>query len=111
MIVDLLFFEGCPNHGPTLDLIGEVLAEQQVAAKIRKIEVADEDDVHTNRFLGSPTVRVDGVDIEPSARSLDRYGMTCRVYHRGDAVTGTPPRQLIEDAIRSAVDAERQHVD
>ena len=91
-----------------MDLIGEVLADAQVAAEIREIEIADDEDVRTNKFLGSPTVRIDGVDIEPAARARDGYGMTCRVYRIGDEATGTPPRRLIEDAIRNAAVAERQ---
>ena len=111
MIIDLLYFDGCPNHGPTLDLIADVLVAERILAEVREIQVADESDVRKNKFLGSPTIRVDGVDIEPHARSLNRYAMTCRVYHGGDCMTGTPPRQLIEDAIRSAAGAERQRVD
>ena len=100
MIVELLFFEGCPNHGPTLDLIREVLSEEQLAAEIHEIEVANEDDVLSNRFLGSPTVRVDGVDIEPSERARDRCGMTLRVYLVGADITGRPPHPPPADALR-----------
>jgi len=47
------------------------------------------------RFLGSPTIRVDGKDIEPAARGRTHFGMSCRMY----GSSGVPPRELVEAAL------------
>jgi hypothetical protein len=99
MDIDLLYFAGCPHVDATLDLIDDVLAEQGLHARISRIEIKDGDDAERQRFPGSPTVRVDGVDIDPSQREADRFGMLCRVYRDGAALRGIPPRAMIERAI------------
>ncbi|MEO7144953.1 MAG: hypothetical protein ABI165_15760, partial [Bryobacteraceae bacterium] len=50
-------------------------------------------------FLGSPTVRIDGVDIERSARQRTSFGMMCRTY---DGSGGVPSEELIRRAITEA---------
>ena len=50
------------------------------------------------RFLGSPTVLIDGLDIDPTARDRTDYAMVCRLYDR----SGVPPAEMIADAIREA---------
>ena len=50
-------------------------------------------------FLGSPTVRIDGLDIEPSARQRTDFGMMCRRY-KGSG--GVPSEDLIHSAITAA---------
>jgi hypothetical protein len=57
--------------------------------------VADANAARELRFLGSPTVRINGMDIEPSARSRNYYGMMCRTYDGG----GVPPEDLIRMAV------------
>jgi hypothetical protein len=51
-------------------------------------------------FVGSPTVRVDGLDVDPAANALDTYGLRCRVYDVGGHVDGAPPSTWIEAALR-----------
>lgn len=80
MEVAVLYFEGCPNHRPVVEMVRRLVAEHGLDADVREIEVSPED-VERRRFLGSPTVQVDGVDIEPAARARTDYAMSCRVYH------------------------------
>ena len=54
------------------------------------------------RFLGSPTVLVDGVDVEPSARNSDQIGFGCRIYTCGDKRVGVPGEDLIRAALIEA---------
>ena len=53
------------------------------------------------RFLGSPTVRVDGKDIDPGAGDRSDYGLKCRLYRSGEETSGLPPEEWIVEAIRS----------
>ena len=102
MIVDVLYFEGCPNHTAARALVESVLLEHGLTAEVRDVEVVDPEDAVDKRFLGSPTVRVDDVDVDPSAAYLDRFGLMCRVYRHGNLVSGVPPRRMMEDALQIA---------
>lgn len=97
MKVQVLFFEGCPNHQPTVRLAREVVAELGLDAQVEEVEVRTSEDVKRLRFLGSPTVLVDGIDIEPSARGRTDFGFCCRTFNG----SGMPPRAILADAIRT----------
>ena len=96
MRIEVLFFEGCPNHGSTVQLVRDVTAAQGVDAELVEVEVRSPEEATRLRFLGSPTVRVDGVDAEPAAHADRDVGLGCRIYTNG---TGVPPRELLEAAI------------
>jgi hypothetical protein len=102
VIVDILFVEGCPNHAPARDLVECILSENGSTAKIRDVEVIDATDARVKKFVGSPTIRVDGVDVDPSAMELDSFGMTCRLYRQNELLSGVPPREMIERALENA---------
>lgn len=94
MTIEVLYLGGCPNYPPTLALIREVVAECGVHARVIPVEVKDSADAERRRFLGSPTVRVNGVDIEPAARGRSDYGWGCQRY----GTAGVPPREMIAAA-------------
>ncbi len=99
MQIDVLYFQGCPHYEPTLALVREVASELGIETGIRAIEVRSPDEAIARRFLGSPTVQVDGVDIEPARREDTDFTMSCRRY--GDR--GVPPRALLEAAFDAAI--------
>ena len=96
-MIEVLYFAGCPNHEPTLSLANEVLSELGLSAEIREVEVRTAEDAERLRFLGSPSVRVDGKDIEPGAESRREYALSCRIY--GDS--GLPPKVLLVAALEA----------
>ncbi len=106
MIVQVLYFTGCPNHTRTVELAREVIAEIGLDAEIEEVEVASDDDAAQLRFLGSPTVLVNGVDIEVGARARMDFGFSCRTY---DGL-GVPPRALMVAAVESAAAEEGRDV-
>ncbi len=93
MNIRVLFFAGCPNHDATVALIRDVADALGSDVEIDEVEVKGPEDARRLRFLGSPTVQVDGVDIEPAHRGPVE-SMSCRLYGR----SGIPPRALIEAA-------------
>lgn len=99
--VSVLFFQGCPNHRPTVEMARVVVGELGLDAEVEEIEVTTPDDVERLRFLGSPTVQVDGVDIESAARSRTDYAMSCRLYGTPD---GLPSREMLLAALDAAHD-------
>ena len=96
--IRVLVFQGCPNDQPTIALIKEVLRERGLAASVDRVEVTAETAAEL-RFLGSPTVQVNGTDIEPAARARTAFGLSCRTY---PGTGGVPPRALVEQAIGAA---------
>jgi hypothetical protein len=78
--VDILYFEGCPNYEPTRALIERLARQLRVEPEIELVEVADPEAAVALRFLGSPTVRVNGVDVEPGAEERRDFAFSCRIY-------------------------------
>lgn len=102
MQVDILYFEGCPNSGVALERVRDTLASERIVADVRMIEIRDAEHAIARRFLGSPTIHIDGRDAEPEARLRDDYGYMCRTYRASDdSVAGAPPRELILKALRT----------
>lgn len=95
MRVDILKFDDCPNVGPTVERVKHVAARLGVEIDLHLIHVASHEDALRERFLGSPTVRVDGVDIDPAASTRSDFSLSCRVYGR----EGTPPEAMIAAAL------------
>lgn len=102
MKVEVLYFSDCPNHAPAVSRLREVLRQEHAAAELIEVEVKDAAAAQRLRFVGSPSIRIDGQDIEPAARVADRFGMMCRTYVDGGRPTGVPPPGLIRDAVREA---------
>ncbi len=101
MNVRILYFEGCPNHEPTVDLVRDVLAGAGADADVEIVEVKDAEDAKRLHFFGSPTVQVDGVDIDPGVRESTDYAFGCRMY----GTSSVPPRRLLEEAISGGTKA------
>jgi len=100
MKIDVLYFAGCPNHKPTVERVRQVINRLGVAADVREVELTQDDDPAAMKFIGSPTVLIDGRDIDPSQRAGAGYGFGCRTFDGA----GVPPVEMIEQAVREASD-------
>ena len=99
--IEIIFFEGCPHSDVALERAREAVALEGVAANVRMVEILGTDDAITRRFLGSPTIQVDGEDVELAARVRNDYGFMCRTYRDSDGnVAGAPSVELISTAIK-----------
>jgi hypothetical protein len=106
--VELLYFEGCPGFQPTLSLLKQVLDEEEIPARVQIILVDSEESANKYRFQGSPSIRVDGEDIEPEARSSTDFGMKCRIYDNEGVPGGVPAKRKILEAIRNSIKKQAQ---
>jgi hypothetical protein len=97
--IELLYFDGCPNHEAFVPHLRELLTGARIDATIELRRVESVEDAERECFLGSPTVRVDGRDVDPGAQQRSDYGMKCRLYATEDGLRGTPPDAWILDAI------------
>ena len=57
-------FDECPSYLQALNNLKESLRLEQVPDAVQMVKVADATDAQTKRFLGSPTIRIDGVDVK-----------------------------------------------
>ncbi len=102
MHVELLFWEGCPSHAKALSELRAAMAELSLDPdEVVVREVDTEAAAAAERFVGSPTIRIDGVDIQPPDE--EPVGLTCRVYRRRDGrISPTPDPADVRDALRDA---------
>jgi hypothetical protein len=98
--VEVLVFDGCPNVDVALGRARAAVSSANVPVDVRVVRVESEEEARRLRFLGSPTVRVDGVDIEPGAKDRDDFGLQCRVYSVGGRLEGAPPAEWIVAVLR-----------
>ncbi len=97
--VELLYFDGCPNHDELLARVTRLLARSATPTRLVLHEITDEQSAQRARFLGSPTVRVDGRDIEPDAATRIDFAVRCRLYRTPDGLRGIPPDAWILAAL------------
>jgi hypothetical protein len=99
-LVEILYFDGCPNHQETRELVERVSDELGLRPELRLVDVEDEDAARRLRFLGSPTVRVDGRDVEPHADERGDYALACRVYRTESGLAGQPDEAWVRAALQ-----------
>jgi hypothetical protein len=100
MKVELLWWEGCPSYPETLDDLRRVLREERVDAEVELVEVESDEQARAERFPGSPTVRLNGVDALPPAET-EPFSLTCRVYRLSDGrISATPDPEDLREAVR-----------
>ena len=103
MTIEIFYFADCPNSVPAFERVRAALESQHILAEVRMVEVYDQEEAAAYRFLGSPTIRVDGKDVEREARSRRDYGFMCRTYSTPSGKTGMPSMQMIMGAISEQV--------
>lgn len=77
MRIEVLYVPGCPNYQPAVVLVREVLASESLQADVHGVAVSSDEGAKVLRFPGSPTIRIDGDDVEPSHASS--FGLSCRL--------------------------------
>ena len=100
MKIELLYWKGCPSYPEAQELLASVLRERGVEADVELREVTTDEEARELRFPGSPTIRVDGADVDPAGADA-RPALTCRIYHLEDGrVSPVPSREQLEAALR-----------
>jgi hypothetical protein len=96
--IQLLFWEGCPSHPEALAMLESVLAERGIDVPVEVHEVVTDDEAAELHFPGSPTILIDGRDIDPAGAEAPP-SLTCRVYWLADGrPSPVPSREQLEDA-------------
>jgi hypothetical protein len=100
MKIEVLYFDGCPSHEATVELVRDTVSRLDLDADIIEVDVETDEQARQLEFIGSPSIRIDGVDIEPNAHADATVGRGCRVYPTPDGLSGKPSRSMIEAALR-----------
>ena len=98
----MLSFAGCPNKRAATRLAQDVARSVTPPVPVELVEITSHEQAMEQRFLGSPTIQVDGRDIDPGADSHSPVAFACRVYHTPDGSRGVPPRRWLVDALSEA---------
>jgi hypothetical protein len=94
MKIEVLYVPGCPNYQPAVERLEKVLASESLRADIEGIPVGTEVEAKALGFPGSPTVRVNGTDVEPNL--MNAVGLACRLYANSG---GVPSEEMLRMAL------------
>ena len=110
-LVEILYLDGCPNHEAARALVERVDRELGADAEVRLLNVHDQETATLLRFLGSPTIRVDGVDVDPHTEQRTDYALACRIFTTEHGPAGRPDERWVRDALATAANSERHGVE
>jgi hypothetical protein len=97
--IELLWIQECANHRAARQMLEEVVAEVAPGARIIDVDTTDPTVAERVRFPGSPTIRVDGRDVDSTYTDSGGYTPRCRLYRTDAGSRGLPERRWIVDAL------------
>jgi hypothetical protein len=101
-LVEILYFDGCPHYERARTLVERVSHELGIEPELRLIDVPSDEAARRLRFYGSPTVSVDGEDVDPQTSERKEFGRSCRIYRTEAGFAGQPDERWIRDALERA---------
>jgi hypothetical protein len=102
MRIDFYYSRATGRSGPAEDALRQAIEATGAEAEVQFIEVYDSEDARQKKCLGSPSIRVDGVDVEYGEREPDEYQAGARYYNTPDGWKPYPHARLIANAILEA---------
>ena len=103
LVIEVLYVQHCPNFPAGLALVQRVLAELGLDAEVHTTMITDQAAAERARFVGSPTVRVNGRDVDPEGELAGEYTLECRLYWHQHRLAGYPTEHAVRQALlRSA---------
>lgn len=100
MKIEFLWFDDCPSHVAARRLLKEAMLACGIDAPVDEINASDPVVAERVKFPGSPTIRINGADIEPGFIDPGDYTPRCRLYARNSGLKGVPERRWIEERLK-----------
>jgi hypothetical protein len=98
--VEFLYWQDCPSHAEALERLRKVMGDIGDRSPIELTEVLTENDAERLSFPGSPTIRIDGKDVDPSGAEQMGTALTCRIYRLEDGrFSPLPSERMIRQAL------------
>jgi hypothetical protein len=101
-LIEVLYVQDCPHYQQTIAMVERVLGELGIDAELRTTLIVDQGAADRTRFPGSPTVRVDGHDVEPGSEPATEYLVGCRLYRLEHRFDGQPEERWVREALQRA---------
>ena len=98
-LVEVLYFDGCPNHDAAIALVERLGDELGIEPQVRLVNVPDPAAAQRLRFLGSPTIRVGGRDVDPHSEERSDYALSCRVFRTEAGIAAQPDQRWVREAL------------
>ena len=102
LVVEVLYVEHCPNFPVAVALVERVAADLGVDVRGPAHPDQRPGCGRTGAVCGSPTVRVDGRDVDPEGELAAEYTLECRLYWHEHRLAGYPQERLVRDALLRA---------
>jgi len=101
--IELLWWRECPSWEGAIEMLRGQMEDLGLDPEaLRVTEVSDEQDAAARGFPGSPTILIDGADLQPPGLDQPR-GLTCRVYRRRDGrPSPLPDPEDLREALEKA---------
>ena len=100
MRIELLYYPECPSHERVLELLRDALALEGIDAPIEVIRIDTQQQAERYRFVGSPTIRIDGREVQPQPHLP--YRLTCRAFlHEDGRLSPLPSLATLRAALRN----------
>lgn len=101
--ITFLYFEDCPSHNAALDRLKNVMTEEGIDAPVKIIKIETDEEAERRQFIGSPTILIDGRDIDPPQHGASP-ALTCRTYHLEDGrFSPLPSVAMIRRGLRGEI--------
>ncbi len=98
MKIELLYFDGCPSWETGLANLKSVLELEGIETQVDLIKVEGDEEAIHHKFLGSPSFRVNGVELWPEER--EEYALSCRVYPTPEGLKGSPTVSMLRKKLQ-----------
>jgi len=98
MDIQLLYFEGCPHWQTALENLRTALQQAKLEWPVELVKVEDDETASRLKFLGSPSIHVNGTDLWPEERQ--QYSLSCRLYHTPEGPKGSPSVSMLRQAFQ-----------
>jgi hypothetical protein len=105
--VELFWWRDCPSWRRAHEMLAGAMTDAGLDPDTATIvEVGTEDEAEQLRFVGSPTIRIDGRDLQPPGD--EPTGLSCRVYRLRDGrASPLPDPDDLRDALAKAIEKRR----
>ena len=98
--IEFLYFKSCPGQKQALINLKAALRESKISADLVLIGVTSETEAEKVGFQGSPSIRVNGKDLDGRNEG---YSYGCRIYRVDGKITPTPTKEFIQTKLRELV--------
>ena len=99
MKIEFLFSKSTGRGKEAEEALKQAMEATELNVDVVYTEVNDSEDAKTKKFLGSPSIRVDGIDVEYGDREPDEYQAGTRYYNTPAGWKPYPHAKLIANTI------------